>query len=65
MILMVKPEGKGLLGRPRRRWVDSIEMNLREIVWNESIWLRIGTRIGSYEHGNELSGSIKCWKILE
>jgi hypothetical protein len=24
MILMGKPEGKRLLGRPRRRWVDSV-----------------------------------------
>jgi hypothetical protein len=28
-----KPEGKRPLGRPKRRWVDSIEMNLREIGW--------------------------------
>jgi hypothetical protein len=26
-----KPEGKRPLGRPRRRWVDNIEMDLREI----------------------------------
>jgi hypothetical protein len=25
-----KPEGKRLLGRPRRRWKDNIKMNLRE-----------------------------------
>jgi hypothetical protein len=30
-ILMGKPEGKTLLGRPKRRWVDSIKMDLREI----------------------------------
>jgi hypothetical protein len=28
-ILVGKPEGKGLLGR--RRWLDNIKMNLREI----------------------------------
>jgi hypothetical protein len=28
-ILVGKPEGKRLLGRPRRRWVDNIKMNLR------------------------------------
>jgi hypothetical protein len=28
-ILVGKPEGR-LLGRPRRRWVDNIKMNLRE-----------------------------------
>jgi hypothetical protein len=25
-----KPEGKSLLGRPRRGWVDNIKMDLRE-----------------------------------
>jgi hypothetical protein len=28
-ILVGKPEGKRLLGRPRRRWVDNIKMDLR------------------------------------
>jgi hypothetical protein len=27
-----KPEGKRPLGRPRRRWVDNIKMNLRGCV---------------------------------
>jgi hypothetical protein len=27
-ILVGKPEGKGLLGRPRRRWVDNIRIDL-------------------------------------
>jgi hypothetical protein len=30
-ILVVKPEGKIQLGRPRCRWVDSIKIDLREI----------------------------------
>jgi hypothetical protein len=29
-ILMGKPEGKRPLGRPRRRWVDNIKMDLRD-----------------------------------
>jgi hypothetical protein len=29
VILVGKPEGKIPLGRPRRRWVDNIKMNLR------------------------------------
>jgi hypothetical protein len=32
-ILVGKPEGKRPLGRPRRRWVDTIKMNLTEAVW--------------------------------
>jgi hypothetical protein len=50
-ILVGKPEGKRPLGRPRRRWVDNIRMDLREIgwdglVWIGLIWLRIGTSVG-------------------
>jgi hypothetical protein len=33
-ILVGKPEGKRPLGRPRRRWVDNIKMDLREIGWD-------------------------------
>jgi hypothetical protein len=29
-----KPEGKRPLGRPRRRWVDNIIMDLGEIGWD-------------------------------
>jgi hypothetical protein len=31
IVLVGKPEGKRLLGRPRRRLVDNIKMNLRYI----------------------------------
>jgi hypothetical protein len=30
-VLVGKPERKGSLGRPRRRWEDEIRMDLREI----------------------------------
>jgi hypothetical protein len=32
--LVGKPEGKKPLGKPRRRWVDNIKMDLREIGWD-------------------------------
>jgi hypothetical protein len=38
MILVGKPEGKRTLGRPRRRWVDNIKMDLREIGWDGVDW---------------------------
>jgi hypothetical protein len=33
-ILVGKPEEKRPLGRPRHRWVDSIKMNLRDVIWD-------------------------------
>jgi hypothetical protein len=33
-ILVGKPEGRRPVGRPRRRWVDNIKMDLREIGWD-------------------------------
>jgi hypothetical protein len=44
--LVGKPEGRRPLGRPRHRWEDDIEMDLREVqwgAWTGSVWLRIGT----------------------
>jgi hypothetical protein len=37
----VLPEGKRPLGRPRRRWVDSIKMDLREIGWHGRDWIEL------------------------
>jgi hypothetical protein len=34
-----KPEGKKPLGRPGRRWVDNIEMDLRVIGWSGVDWI--------------------------
>jgi hypothetical protein len=36
--LVGKPEGKRPLGRPRRRCVDNIKMDLREIGWDGADW---------------------------
>ena len=36
---MGKPEGKGLLGRPRLRWEDNIKMNLREVDFDAGEWI--------------------------
>jgi hypothetical protein len=33
-ILVGKPEGKRPLGRPKRRWVDNIKIDVREIGWD-------------------------------
>jgi hypothetical protein len=33
-----KPEGTRPLGRQRRRWVDNIKTDLREIGWDDMDW---------------------------
>jgi hypothetical protein len=38
-IFLGKPEGKRPLGRPTRRWVDNVKMDLREIGWNGIDWI--------------------------
>jgi hypothetical protein len=40
-ILVGKPEGKKPLGRQRRRWVDNIKINLREIEWDGVDWIHL------------------------
>jgi hypothetical protein len=45
-VLVGKPEGTRLLGRPRHRWKYNIKMDMREVgrgTWTASIWLRIVT----------------------
>jgi hypothetical protein len=38
-ILVGNPEEKRPLGRPRRRWLDNIKMDLREIGWDGMNWI--------------------------
>jgi hypothetical protein len=38
-LLVGKPEGKRLLGRPRRRWVDNIRIDLVEVGWGDVEWI--------------------------
>jgi hypothetical protein len=38
-ILMGKPKGSRSFGRPRRRWVDNVKMDLTEIGWDGMGWI--------------------------
>jgi hypothetical protein len=44
-VLVVMPEDKRPLGRPRRRWEDNIRMDLREIGFDRANWIPL-IRIG-------------------
>lgn len=57
-ILVTNPEGKRSLGRPRRRWENTLGMDLNKCVdwihWAENLDL-----VGCCENGNKPSTSIK------
>ena len=40
-VLVGKPEGKRLLGRPRRRWEDNITMDLQEVGEGCGEWMEL------------------------
>jgi hypothetical protein len=67
-IFVGKPDRKRLLGKQRRRWNDTIKMDLREIdmkAWTSFIWLRIGNGGGSSKHDNDSLGSIKSEEFID
>jgi hypothetical protein len=53
-VLMVKPDGKRPLGRPRHKWKDNFKMDLKEVgwvIWTGLIWLRTGNSGGIFSTG--------------
>jgi hypothetical protein len=40
-ILVGRPEGRGPLGRPRRRWEDNIKLDLRETGFGAVDWINL------------------------
>jgi hypothetical protein len=64
-----KPEGTRSLGRPTRKREDNIKIDLGEMGWYDMILIHLAQDRNQWrapcEHGNEPSGSIKCWETLE
>jgi hypothetical protein len=58
-----KPEGKKPIGGRRHSCEDNIRMDIKGLGWGGMDWIDLAE--GSCEYGNEPSGSIKCWEILE
>jgi hypothetical protein len=50
-LLVGKPEGKRLLGRPRHRWADNIKIDLLEIGWGGVDWIGLAQ---DWDKGQEL-----------
>jgi hypothetical protein len=58
------------LGRPRRRWVYNIKMDLGEVEWSDMYWIGLPQGRNSFMESScefriEHSGSIKCWESIE
>jgi hypothetical protein len=68
-ILVGKPEGKRPLGRPRRRWVDEIKIDLREIGWGGMHWIDLAQDRDRWRAlvsmVINLRFFIKFWEVLE
>jgi hypothetical protein len=43
-VLVVRPEGKRPLLRPKRRWEDNIKMDFKDIVWCGMDWIGLRKR---------------------
>ena len=67
-VLVGKLEGRRPLGRPRRRWVDNIRMDLQEVECGYMDWIGLAQdrdRCRTLVCGNEHSDSVKCGEFLD
>jgi hypothetical protein len=67
--LVGKPEGKRPLGKPRRRWVDYIGMDLGEVGWGDVDWIGLVQDRDKWKalvnSVMKPGGFIKCWETIQ
>jgi len=68
-VLLGKPEGRRPFGRPRRRWVDNIRIDLQEVGCGYMDWVGLvqdrdkwRTLVSAVMNP---SGSVKCGEFLD
>ena len=59
---MEKLDGKRPLGRPRRRWEDSIKMDLQEVGWGTMDWIDLAQ---DRDRWRELGNAVVYLRVLE
>ena len=67
-VLLRKPEGRKPLGRPRRRWVDNIRMDLQEVECGHMDWIGLSQDRDSWRalvSAEKPSGTVKCGEFLD
>jgi hypothetical protein len=69
-IVVGEPEGKRPLGKPRRRWVDNIKIDLEDGGWGDVDWIGLAQDRNRWRAVvnsvlNLPTGSMKCWETIE
>ena len=59
-VLVGKPEGRRPMGRPRRRWVDNIRMDLQEVGCGYMDWIGLAQDRDSWR---TLVSAVKKFRI--
>jgi hypothetical protein len=60
-VLVGKPEGKGPLGRPRRRWEDNVKLDLQEVGWGCGDWMELAQ---DRDRWRALVGTVRDFRVL-
>ena len=59
-VLVGKPEGKRPLGRPRRRWEDSMKMDLQEVEGGRGDWMELAQ---DRDRWQALVGTVRDFRV--
>jgi hypothetical protein len=59
-VLVGKPEGKGPLGRPRRRREDNIKMELQKVVGGHENWMKLAQ---DWDRWQALVGRVRDFRV--
>jgi hypothetical protein len=59
-VLVEKPEGKRPLERPRRRWKDSIKIDLQEVGGGRGDWMEL---VQDRDRWRALVGTVRDFRV--
>jgi hypothetical protein len=59
-VLVGKPEGKRLLGRPRRRWKDNFKLDLQEVGGGRVDWMELAQ---DRDRWRALVGTVRDFRV--
>jgi hypothetical protein len=68
-VVVVKPEVKRPLGRPRHRWENNVKMDLQEVGCGGMDWIELAQDRDRWRAlvnaVLNLRGSVECWEFLD